>query len=55
MNAAVNENNQPPTHRPLHFSDVCIFYIEHSALTDLLSVGGSDDDQPRQCQSVLTP
>ena len=55
MNVSVDESHQSPTHCPLHFSDVCIFYIEHTALTDLLSVGGSDEDQPRQCQSVLTP
>jgi hypothetical protein len=36
MKVSADARNQSPTHSTLHFSDVCIFYIEHTALADLL-------------------
>jgi hypothetical protein len=42
----LDERNHSPTHCTLHFSDVCVFYIEHTACPDLLLLGESDDDQP---------
>jgi len=46
MNIAVDERNQSSTYRTLHFSDLCIFYIEYTACTNVLWLRGSDADQP---------
>lgn len=40
MNMAVDETNQSPTYRTLHFSDLCIFHIEYTVCTNVLWLRG---------------